>query len=72
MIGGGHRLYPYIRPGYCHSHLSLIHDIMVQVLIMFFNLLLSLPMGLLSPPTPINTQICFGCYAVVTEVPTVS
>ena len=39
---------------------------------MFFNLLSSLPMDLLSPPTPTNIQICFGRYAVAAEVPTVS
>ena len=36
------------------------------------NLLLSLRMVLLSPPTPTNTQICSGRYAVVAEVPTAS
>ena len=50
--------------------LKKIHDITVQVLIMFFNLLSFLPMDLLSPPTPINTQICFGHYAAVVGVPT--
>ena len=63
--------------GFCTvvSHLSYspyIHDMTVQVLIMSFNLLLSLPIVLLSPPTPTNTQICSRHYAVVAEVPMVS
>ena len=49
-----------------------IHDMVVQVLITFFNLLSFLPTVLLSSPTPSNIQICSGRYVVVAEVPTES
>jgi len=76
VMGGGHsafspkfglgKIVTFILP------LLLIHDTTIQVLITFFNLLLFLPMDLSSPLTPSNTQICFGHYAVVAEVLTVS
>ena len=72
-MGGGHSAFsPKFGLGTAdcsHSFCPcLIHDTTIQVLITFFNLLLSLPMDLSSPLTPSNTQICFGHYAVVVEV----
>ena len=80
-MGGGHSaLSPTFGLGNCHTFFvpcSLplkIHDIIgiLQVLIMFFNLLSSLPINLLLLPTLTNTQTCFGHYAVEVEVPTAS
>ena len=76
VMGGGHSaLSPKFGLGiaiHIYSTCALIYDMTVQVLITFFSLLLSLPMDLSSPPTPSNTQICFGHYVVVAEVLTAS
>ena len=75
VMGGGHSAFSpkfglgTAIPVHCSTS---IHKMTIQVSITFFNLLSSLLMNLLSPPTPSNTQTCFGRYAVAVEVPTAS
>ena len=77
LMGGGHSITspkfglgtPPAFPFYS-AHEA--YNVTIQVLIMFFNLLLSLQMDLSSLPIPFNTQIYFGRYAAVAEVPTAS
>ena len=75
VMGGGHSVTsPKFGLGAPCISISfyVAYNVTIQVLITFFNLLLSLPMDLSSLPTPFNTQIYFGRYAAVAEVPTAS
>ena len=77
VMGGGHSINSPkfglgTSPAFPFYSAHEAYNVTMQVLIMFFNLLLSLQMDLSSLPTPFNTQIYFGRYAVVAEVPTAS
>ena len=78
VMGGGHSVFsPKFGLGivpFFHSYLFRIYPYLhsIQVSITFFNLLLSSPTDPSSPLIHSNTQICFGRYAVVAEVPMAS
>ena len=75
MMGGGHSAYsPKFGLGtflfYFIPFMVIFHDMTIQASITSFSLPLSLPMDPSLPPTPSNTLICFGHYAVVAGAPT--